>query len=99
MKVIWTCLACVFVIAYVTSVAFSVSEYIIKRQTYVSTLQQTYDQNVEACREAVNKANEQATEAQKKSAVKTTCIDKINSDSREAKLLKSWGSSELLRHE
>lgn len=77
----------------------NIKEYKIKEETYISSLQQAYDSNVEACREAVNKANETASDEDKKKAVKTTCIDSINSKSREANLLKDRGYFSLLKNE
>lgn len=84
-------------IAMGTTAFLQFSEYKIKQETYVTSLSQSYDQNVEACREAVNKANEKASEEEKKKTVKTTCIDSINGKSREATLLKDWGYSNLLK--
>ncbi|MDO8507622.1 MAG: hypothetical protein Q7S53_03565 [bacterium] len=88
-----------FVVAFTFSAVLNYLDYKLKKEGYITTLFQTYTSNVEACREAVNKANEKASDQEKKDAVKKTCIDEINNNSREAKLLKNWGQSSLLSKE
>ncbi len=63
----------------------------IKEETYISSLLDQYNRDIQGCTSAVRERNKEATEED----IKKSCIEPINK-SRTAELLKSWGYSDLL---
>jgi uncharacterized protein YpmB len=67
----------------------------IRKETYISNLNDTYTTNIEQCRQSVTDAGKDKPAEEIQKAVTDGCITPINK-SRTATLLVKWGHGDLL---
>jgi len=79
---------------YFFNYSLKVKELQIKKETYISTLVEQYNRDLQSCRNAILKESKKKGE-ELTAEIQTKCIEPINK-SRTAKLLESWGYSDLL---